>query len=177
MLENINYKSQLKNIKSIVLDVDGVLTDGTIVLMENGDMVRTMNIKDGFAIQHALKNGIFIAVITGSFSNPVASRLQKLGVDLYFQHVKNNGTCLSEIMLSLGLEKKQVLFMGDDIPDLDAFFVAGIKACPADAVQDVKQHANFISTKNGGNGCVREVIEKVMLVQKKWQIKSNSQSI
>jgi 3-deoxy-D-manno-octulosonate 8-phosphate phosphatase (KDO 8-P phosphatase) len=80
-------------------------------------------------------------------------------------------------MLSLGIEKKQVLFMGDDIPDLDAFFVAGINACPADAVQEVKQHANFISTKNGGNGCVREIIEKVMLVQNKWQIKSNSQSI
>jgi 3-deoxy-D-manno-octulosonate 8-phosphate phosphatase (KDO 8-P phosphatase) len=164
-------------IKLMVFDMDGVLTNGKISLVGNEEWIREMDIKDGFAIQHALKNGIIIAVITGSFSNPVGSRLQKLGVDLYFQHVKNKGTCLSEIMLSLGLEKKQVLFMGDDIPDLDEFFVDGIKACPADAVQEVKQHANFISTKNGGNGCVREVIEKVMLVQNKWRIKSNSQSI
>lgn len=164
-------------IKLMVFDMDGVLTNGKISLLGNEEWIREMDIKDGFAIQHALKNGIFIAVITGSFSNPVAARLQKLGVDLFFQHVKNKGTCLLEIMLSLGIEKKQVLFMGDDIPDLDAFFVAGINACPADAVQEVKQHANFISTKNGGNGCVREIIEKVMLVQNKWHIKSNSQSI
>jgi len=161
----------------MVFDMDGVLTNGKISLIGNDEWIRDMDIKDGFAIQHALNNGIFIAVITGSFSSPVACRLQKLGVDLYFQHVKNKGTCLLEIMLSLGIEKKQVLFMGDDIPDLDAFFVAGIKACPADAVQEVKQHANFISTKNGGNGCVREIIEKVMLAQNKWHIKSNSQSI
>jgi 3-deoxy-D-manno-octulosonate 8-phosphate phosphatase (KDO 8-P phosphatase) len=172
-----NLLESFSLIKLMVFDMDGVLTNGKISLMGNEEWIREMDIKDGFAIQHALKNGVFIAIITGSFSNPVASRLQKLGVDLYFQHVKNKGTCLLEIMLSLGLEKKQVLFMGDDIPDLDAFFVAGIKACPADAVQEIKQHANFISTKNGGNGCVREVIEKVMLVQKKWHIKSNSQSI
>jgi len=172
-----NLLESFSLIKLMVFDMDGVLTNGKISLVGNEEWIREMDIKDGFAIQHALKNGIFIAVITGSFSNPVASRLQKLGVDLYFQHVKNKGTCLLEIMISLGLEKKQVLFMGDDIPDLDAFFVAGIKACPADAVQEIKQHANFISTKNGGNGCVREVIEKVMLVQSKWRIKSNSLSI
>lgn len=164
-------------IKLMVFDMDGVLTNGKISLFGNEEWIREMDIKDGFAIQHAIKNGILIAVITGSFSNPVASRLKKLGVDLFYQNVKNKGTCLLEIMVSLGIEKKEVLFMGDDIPDLDAFYVAGIKACPADAVQEIKQDSNFISTKNGGNGCVREIIEKVMLVQNKWQIQSNSQSI
>ena len=107
----------------------------------------------------------------------MASRLKKLGVDLFFQNIKDKGVCLKEIMVDLGLEKSQVLFMGDDIPDLEAFAIAGIAACPADAVREIKQQSNFISTKSGGSGCVREIIEKVMLVQNTWLLNSKTQSI
>ena len=164
-------------IKGLIFDLDGVLTNTKVLLIGEDEWVREMDIKDGYAIQNAIKNGISIAVITGSHSNPVASRLKKLGVDLFFQNIKHKGECLSEIIKDLGLEKSQVLFMGDDIPDLDAFAVVGVTACPADAVREIKQNSNFISSKFGGDGCVREIIEKVMLVQNTWHINSKTQSI
>ena len=173
----INLLERYAQLRLMVFDLDGVLTNGKVLLMGDDEWIREMDLKDGYAIQHAIKNGISIAVITGSHSNPVASRLKKLGVHLFFQNIKDKGVCLTEIMLDLGLEKSQVLFMGDDIPDLEAFAIAGIAACPADAVREIKQQSNFVSTKSGGNGCVREIIEKVMLVQNTWLLNSKTQSI
>lgn len=172
-----NLLERYAQLKLMVFDLDGVLTNGKILLQGDGEWLREMDIKDGYAIQHAIKNGISIAIITGSHSIPVALRLKKLGVNLFFQNNKHKGECLSQIMLELGLERHQVLFMGDDIPDLEAFSVAGLTACPSDAVREIKQQANVISTKPGGDGCVREIIEKVMLVQNTWHINSNTLSI
>ena len=171
-----NLLDRFTQLRLMVFDLDGVMTNGKILLMDD-DWVREMDIKDGYAIQHAIKNGLKIAVITGSHSNPVASRLKKLGVHFFFQNIKHKGDCLKQIMADLCLQKSQVLFMGDDIPDLEAFSEAGITSCPADAVREIKQQSNFISTKSGGDGCVREIIEKVMLAQNTWNITSNTQSI
>ena len=127
----INLLERYAQLRLMVFDLDGVLTNAKVLLMGDDEWIREMDLKDGYAIQHAIKNGISIAVITGSHSNPVASRLKKLGVDLFFQNIKDKGVCLTEIMVDLGLDKSQVLFMGDDIPDLDAFAIAGIALAAA----------------------------------------------
>ena len=165
------------NIKLMVFDLDGVLTNGKILLIIDGEWIREMDIKDGYAIQLALKSGIEIAVVSGSHSNQVDQRLKKLGVETFIQGVSQKSAHLLDLMHKYSLEMENLLYMGDDIPDLDAFAVAGVKACPADAAEDVKVAADFISLKNGGDGCVREIIEKVMRVQDKWKIDKTIKAI
>jgi len=174
----MNLLERLLNINLMVFDLDGVLTNGKVLLNSDGEWLRQMDIKDGFAIQYAIKSGIEIAVVSGSHSAQVEQRLKKLGVEVFVQ----GATCKSDHLLflleKLSLKKDNLLYMGDDIPDLDAFSVSGIKTCPADAVHEIKEAADFISLKNGGDGCVREIIEKVMRVQGKWDVnKYNIQSI
>lgn len=173
----MNLLERLMNIKLMVFDLDGVLTNGKILLINEGEWIRQMDIKDGYAIQLALKSGIEIAVVSGSHSNQVGQRLKKLGVEVFIQGVSNKSTHLLNLMQKYLIQKENILYMGDDIPDLDAFAVAGVNACPADAAEDVKVSADFISLKNGGDGCVREIIEKVLRVQDKWQINKTIKAI
>jgi 3-deoxy-D-manno-octulosonate 8-phosphate phosphatase (KDO 8-P phosphatase) len=135
-----------------------------------------MDIKDGYAIQLAIKSGIEIAVVSGSFSDQVEQRLKKLGVAVFVQGASNKSEHLLFLLQKLSLKNNNLLYMGDDIPDLEAFRIAGLKSCPADAVSEVKDAADFISSKNGGDGCVREIIEKVMRVQGKWNTDNNIKS-
>ncbi len=164
-------------IQLLAFDLDGVLTNGKVSVMPNGDWIREMDIKDGYALQHAVKSGLQIAVITGSFSAAVGERLQKLGIHHYFQNVSSKSAILNELMKSLDIKPEAVLFMGDDIPDLDAFSVVGLKACPADAVAEITENADYISPQTGGNGCVRDVIEKTMRTKGLWMKSTNTQSI
>jgi 3-deoxy-D-manno-octulosonate 8-phosphate phosphatase (KDO 8-P phosphatase) len=159
---------RLQKIKLLAFDLDGVLTNGKILLSENGSWLRQMDMKDGFAIQLAIKKGLNIAVITGSNSSEVSERLNKLGVKYFFQNIKDKAQCLSALAIDLNLDKDEVLFMGDDIPDLAAFSVSGIKACPLDAVHEIKMSADIISAKNGGDASAREIIEKTMRCQGLW---------
>jgi 3-deoxy-D-manno-octulosonate 8-phosphate phosphatase (KDO 8-P phosphatase) len=165
------------SIQLLAFDLDGVLTNGKVSVMPNGDWIREMDIKDGYALQHAVKSGLQIAVITGSFSAAVGERLQKLGIRNYFQNVSSKSAILNELMKSLDIKPEAVLFMGDDIPDLDAFKVVGLKTCPADAVPEIMENADYISPKTGGNGCVRDVIEKTMHTKGIWMNSTNTQSI
>jgi 3-deoxy-D-manno-octulosonate 8-phosphate phosphatase (KDO 8-P phosphatase) len=174
----MNLLERLLNINLIVFDLDGVLTNGKVLLNSDGAWLRQMDIKDGFAIQFAIKSGIEIAVVSGSYSDQVEERLKKLGVEVFVQGATRKSDHLLSILEKLSLKKDNLLYMGDDIPDLDAFGVSGVKACPADAVSEIKDASDFISLKNGGDGCVREIIEKVMRVQGKWDInKFNLQSV
>jgi len=168
MSENINYKSQLKNIKSIVLDVDGVLTDGSIVLMENGDMVRTMNIKDGFAIQHAVKSGILVCVITGARSEAVKARLKYLGVQDVYIGAFNKIEVFEDYLASYSIDKSEVLYMGDDMPDYEIMKIVGLAACPKDAVNEIRELCKYVSSFDGGKGCVRDIVVQVLKAQGKW---------
>jgi 3-deoxy-D-manno-octulosonate 8-phosphate phosphatase (KDO 8-P phosphatase) len=136
-----------------------------------------MDIKDGYALQHAVKSGLHIAVITGSSSTAVGQRLQKLGIHNYFENTSSKSAVLLSLSEKLDLQSDEVLFMGDDIPDLDAFEVAGCKVCPADAVQEVIAQSDYISPLKGGQGCVRDVIEKVMKTRNIWMNSTNTQSI
>ena len=159
---------QLRKIKAIAMDVDGVLTDGTLLCTDNGEWIRRMNIKDGYAIAHAVKNGLNIAVISGSIGEGVKLRMQRLGLEFIYQDVADKEAKLTEWMKSLSVTAEEVIFIGDDIPDIPALKIAGLACCPKDAVPEVTSVCQYISSYNGGDGCVRDIIEKVMKLQGTW---------
>lgn len=164
----MNVLSGFKTIKLFVLDVDGVLTDGSLLVLEDGQLVRRMNIKDGYALQLAIKKGYRVLVISGAKSKAVKKRLQLLGVKEVFMGVENKVQLLLNYVSKFKLQKEQVLYMGDDIPDLECLQMAGLACCPADAVAEIKAIAQYISPFSGGNGCVRDVIEKVLKLNEHW---------
>jgi 3-deoxy-D-manno-octulosonate 8-phosphate phosphatase (KDO 8-P phosphatase) len=164
-----NILTQFKQITTFVFDVDGVLTDGTVLLLENGLQARKMHIKDGLALQMAMKNGYRVIIISGSYSEPVVKRLQYLGIEEVFMAVKDKKELLEKFIKDRNLQWKEILFMGDDLPDIPVLKKAGVSCCPADAVPEVKQTSMYISTINGGYGCVRDVIEKVLKLNDHWK--------
>jgi 3-deoxy-D-manno-octulosonate 8-phosphate phosphatase (KDO 8-P phosphatase) len=164
----MNVLELFKSINTFVFDVDGVLTDGTLLVLPNGVMARRMNIKDGYALQLAVKKGYHIVIISGGVSPEVQERLNKLGVTHVYMQVKDKVAVLTNFMQQHRLSKEQVLFMGDDMPDAPALRLVGLPTCPVDAATDIKAIAQYISPINGGAGCARDVIEKVMKLQGKW---------
>jgi 3-deoxy-D-manno-octulosonate 8-phosphate phosphatase (KDO 8-P phosphatase) len=168
----MNVLANFKEIKAFILDVDGVLTDGTLILMEDGQMARRMNTKDGYAMQLAIKKGFHILVISGGNSDAVKLRLQKLGVVEVNMNIHDKKAVLLEYVSKYDLKWEQVLYMGDDIPDLIPMQMAGLPCCPADAVPEIKNISHYISHHSGGNGCVRDVIEKVLKLNGHWDLDS-----
>jgi 3-deoxy-D-manno-octulosonate 8-phosphate phosphatase (KDO 8-P phosphatase) len=159
---------QFKHITTFVFDVDGVLTDGTLFVLPDGLMARRMNIKDGYALQLAVKKGYHVVIISGGNSPEVQNRLVNLGIKEVWMQVTDKLSVLQKIMNDKQLVKSEVLYMGDDIPDLAVMAAAGLACCPADAAQDVKQKSAYISHLKGGEGCARDVIEKVMKLRGNW---------
>ncbi|MFT4095014.1 MAG: 3-deoxy-D-manno-octulosonate 8-phosphate phosphatase [Niabella sp.] len=164
----MNVLSSFKNINTFIFDVDGVFTDGSILVLESGEMARLMNTKDGYAIQLAIKKGYKIFVVSGAARSAVEKRLNYLGVTEIFFSVKDKKAFVLQLMQERGLEASGILFMGDDIPDLPVFDIVNASCCPADAVTDVRQAAKYISDRDGGRGCVRDVIEKVLKINGHW---------
>ena len=159
-----------KKIKCFVFDVDGVLTNGNVTVMPNGVLIRTMNIKDGYALQLAIKKGYKVWVISGGNSEEVKTRLQNLGVSEVFMKVTDKKQVLSELIELNALKKEEVLFMGDDMPDFEAMQLVGIAACPSDAVVDIKEICSYKAIAKGGEGCAREVIEKTLKLNNHWDL-------
>lgn len=163
-----NYKELLKHITTLIFDYDGVFTDGKVIITENGAQLRTANVKDGYALQLARKNGFRIAVISGGTSEAVIARMKSLNVNDVFIKVDHKITVFKNYLLQNKLSKAEVLYMGDDIPDLQVMKEAGVTACPADAAEEIKSLSHYISHLKGGEGCVRDILEQVMKVQGKW---------
>lgn len=163
-----SYKEYLNDITTFVFDVDGVLTDGTINLTSDGQLLRIMNIKDGFAIKSALLAGYNVCVISGGSNEGVRHRLRGLGVTDIYLGAHNKIEQLKEYLDIYSIDPKNVLFMGDDIPDYPAMEMIGLPCCPQDAVPEIKGISKYVSHKLGGKGAVRDVIEQVMKVQGKW---------
>ena len=157
-----------REIPTFVFDVDGVMTDGSLLVLPDGVMARRMNIKDGYALQLAIKKGYRVLVISGGDAPEVKDRLNKLGVTEVWMNTKQKKQVLSDYLALHHIEKQQVLYMGDDVPDLDAIQLAGLPCCPLDAVVEIKNKSVYISHLNGGTGCVRDVIEKVMKLRGDW---------
>lgn len=167
-MEEKSYKEYLTHITTFVLDVDGVLTDGTILLTTNGEMLRSMNIKDGFAMKTAIDAGFKLCIISGGSNEGVRQRLNALGITDVFLGVHNKIETLNLYMEQNNIKPENVLYMGDDIPDYPVMKLVGLPTCPQDAVPEIKAISKYISHKNGGRGCVRDVIEQVLKVQGKW---------
>ena len=167
-MRSMNLLSLFKNIKLFVLDVDGVLTDGSLLILNDGQMARSMNIKDGYALQLAIKKGYQILIISGGSSDAVRERLKKLGIAEIWMNVTDKKEVLLKYVSDKTLQWPQVLYMGDDIPDLGPMQMAGLACCPADAVAEIKAISHYISNLAGGKGCARDVIEKVMKLNSNW---------
>lgn len=167
-MEEKSYKEYLAHITTFVLDVDGVLTDGTILLTTNGDMLRTMHIKDGFAMKTAIDAGYNFCVISGGSNEGVRKRLNGLGITDVYLGAHNKIDQLNDYLKKNNIKLENVLYMGDDIPDYPVMKLVGLPTCPQDAVPEIKAISKYISHKNGGKGCVRDVIEQVLKVQEKW---------
>jgi 3-deoxy-D-manno-octulosonate 8-phosphate phosphatase (KDO 8-P phosphatase) len=157
-------------ITTFAFDMDGVLTDGSVILMENGAQVRKMNIKDGYALQLAIKKGYHIVVLSGSVSGPAKIRLEKLGVRAVFMGVENKEKALDDYLTTNKLSWSEVLYMGDDVPDHGVMAASGLACAPSDAVPEIRYIAKYISPFKGGEGCVRDVIEKVMKLKGHWDL-------
>ncbi|MDO4762923.1 MAG: HAD hydrolase family protein [Flavobacteriaceae bacterium] len=164
----MSYKAKLKGIKAFVFDIDGVFTDGSVVLMPDGSMSRIMNVLDGYAVAKAVKNGYIIGCITGGNDPTVKHRLNYLGITDYYPQSRYKLDDFEDFKAKYGLKNEEILSMGDDIPDFDMIKLSGIGACPSNAVAEIKGIADYISPIHGGKGCVREIIEQVMKAQGKW---------
>ena len=163
----MNYKEKLKDITTFVLDVDGVLTDGKVYLLKE-EVVRALNSKDGYALQYASKNNYDIFIITGGYSEDLKKRLIDLGIKDVFLRSSKKIEVYNGIKEKYSIKDKQVLYMGDDIPDIPVLKIAGVSCCPQDAAVDVKEIVDYHSPLDGGKGCVREIIEQTLRVQGTW---------
>ena len=164
----MEFFDRVEKIKGMIFDVDGVLTDGKLLLLENGEWLRTMDIKDSFAISHATESRFPLAIITGSDSQAITNRIASLGVENYYNNVDNKASVIEQFMLQFGFHFSEIMYMGDDIPDLPILKLAGLAVCPQDACQEVKAVSHYITQAKGGNGAVREIIEIVMKSKKMW---------
>jgi len=167
-MEEKSYKEYLEHITTFVFDVDGVLTDGSVTVLTNGDMLRTMNIKDGYAIRAAVDKGYNMCIISGGKNEGVRIRLEGLGIKDIYLGAKNKIEQLDDYFAANDIKSENVLYMGDDIPDYPVMKVIGLPCCPQDAVPEIKNISKYISHKKGGKGAVRDVIEQVMKVQGNW---------
>ena len=163
-----NFKEDLVNIKAFIFDLDGVLSLQTITLNSFGVPNRTVNLRDGYALQLAIKKGYKVAVITGSNCKEYSKRLKMLGVSDIYLNSRLKIEHFNSFLKKHGLNNAEVLFMGDDIPDFEVMKLAGVPVCPADADSEIKQISLYISDKKGGEGCVRDIIEQVMRLHNNW---------
>ena len=163
-----NFKEELKKVRAFAFDVDGVLSNQTIILHYNGEPLRTINIKDGYAIQFAIKKGYPIAILTGGNSESIRKRYMRLGVTDIYLKSQNKREDLEDFLCKYQLDPSTILYMGDDLPDYEVMTRVGFPTCPANAVVEIKLISKYISNIDGGEGCVRDVIEQVLRLHSKW---------
>lgn len=171
-----NYKELLHQIKAFVFDIDGVMTNGTLQIGTDGVPIRNLNSKDGYALQLAIRKGYIVAVMSGGHSEGVKLGLQRLGLtDIYMRasHKLDAWADFLAVYEHQGLEAKNILYMGDDIPDYEVMQKAGISSAPADAAPEIRSIASYVSPKKGGEGCVRDVIEQTLKLQDNWMLKDD----
>ncbi len=174
---NVMIFQKLLSIKAVVLDVDGVMTDGSLQVSEEGHQLRTFYVKDGYAMQLAIKRGLPIWVISGGRSKGVQSRMEGLGINEVHMGVADKLTLLKELMGKYSLEKENLLYMGDDLPDYEVMQAVGFACCPSDAVEEIKEICHYMSPFAGGKGAVRDILEKTMKLQGKWSVETTIKSI
>lgn len=163
-----NYKEYLKDITTFIFDVDGVFTDGSVVITSSGEMLRTMNVKDGYALKTALMKGYNVCIISGGNNEGVRKRLKDLGVTDIYLGAHHKQEPLEEYLDIYDIKSENALYMGDDLPDIPPMQMVQLATCPQNAVPEVKSVCDYVSHKNGGEGCVRDIIEQVLKVRGDW---------
>lgn len=163
-----HYLKRLPKISTLIFDIDGVLTDGIVTIMPNGDQLRSLNSKDGFAIQLAVRKGFKVCVITGGNSENIKMRLAKMGVTDVYLNIAQKIDTYDDIKVMYDLKDEEIMYMGDDLPDYEIMQQVGIPACPQNAAREIRDISKYISDQDGGKGCVRDIIEKVLRAQGKW---------
>ncbi|MDC8003819.1 HAD-IIIA family hydrolase [Aureisphaera galaxeae] len=169
-----SYKEYLQHITTFIFDVDGVLTDGSIIINTEGELFRSMNVKDGFALKTATDHDYNICIISGGTNEGVRKRLEGLGITDIHLGAKQKIELLTNYFSENGIKPENVIYMGDDIPDLGAMKMVGLPCCPQDAVPEIKAISKYISHKKGGQGAVRDIVEQVLKVQGKWISNGNA---
>lgn len=164
----MNMLHHFNHIKTIVMDMDGVLTDGNLYVQADGTQLRSMNIKDGYALQLAVKQGYKIIVMSGATCHSCQKRLEALGIEQVYMGVTDKAQLLKKLSKEQKFVLPECIYIGDDMPDLEAMKLCGIRACPQDACIDIQMAADYISPLSGGKACVRDILEKMMKVQQKW---------
>ncbi|HEY8783719.1 MAG TPA: 3-deoxy-D-manno-octulosonate 8-phosphate phosphatase [Mucilaginibacter sp.] len=163
-----SFLNKLKNITTFIFDIDGVLTDGSVFVSEDGVQSRAFNIKDGYALQLAVKCGYNVCAVSGSRSKSALHRLNSLGIKDVYMGIHTKTEKIKIYLEEKSIIHENVLYMGDDIPELEAMRQVGLPVCPADAVEEIKAISLYVSPFAGGKGCARDVIEKVLKIQDKW---------
>ena len=172
MRENRNFKELLADVEAIVFDVDGVMTDGGIIPLADGDFIRKYNAKDGYALAYAVTHGMNIGVISGGFGKILESRMNRLHIEHKYLGCMDKIAAIDDFVAKTGVKRENIIYMGDDIPDLEVLRYVGIPVAPADACSEVLQTAIYISEHKGGAGAVRDIIEQVMRVKGTWALDS-----
>ncbi len=166
----LNFKQRLNKITTLIFDIDGVLTDGKVLVFENGEMTRNMNSKDGYALHLAVKKKYRIVIISGGNNLAVKNALSKSGITDIFISQHDKLACYESYLSEHLIKDDEVIYMGDDLPDFEIMSRVGIAACPNDAAIEIKNISQYISPLKGGEGCVRDIIEQVLKVQGNWEI-------
>ena len=166
----MNVLELFKPIKTFIFDVDGVLTNSHLLAMEDGSLLRSVNIKDGYALQLAVKKGYQMWIISGGSSDAIKTRFENLGMQEVHIRVKDKKALLLELAAKHNIDLSTALYMGDDIPDYAVMQECGLPVCPADACTEIKEVSKYVSPNNGGQGCVRDVVEKVMKLNDNWDL-------
>lgn len=164
----MNYRERLHQITTFIFDFDGVLSDGKIYVLPDGDQIRATNVKDGYAMQYALRKGYRVAIISGGYSESMRLRYQRFpGMEIYL-NVQDKVTVFKEYTDKFRIDPREVVYMGDDIPDYRLMELVGIKCCPEDAAEEIRIISDYVSHKKGGEGCARDIIEQTLRAQGKW---------
>jgi len=166
----LNFKQALTKVTTLIFDIDGVLTNNTVFVNEQGEMLRNLHSKDGYALQLAIKKGYKIVIISGGNNEPVKKVLERAGIQHIFIRQHDKLQCYKDLLAEHSLSDEQIMYMGDDLPDWEVMKRVGVAACPNDAATEIKEICQYISDKKGGEGCVRDIIEQIMRVQQTWEI-------
>ncbi|TXB61983.1 KdsC family phosphatase [Phaeodactylibacter luteus] len=164
----MNQLEQFRDVETFIFDVDGVLTNNQLLVTEAGELLRSMNVRDGYALKRAVQAGYQVAIITGGSSAGVAKRLQGLGITEIYSGISNKVEAYEDYIDRLGLDEGKILYMGDDMPDLPVMRRVWVPTCPSDAAPELFEAATYISPQPGGSGCARDVIEKVLKLNGDW---------
>ena len=164
----MNHLQQFRSITTFILDIDGVLTDGMMLLHQDNLLLRSMSVRDGFAMRVAVQSGYRLAIISGGDTPTAIDRLNKLGVQDVVMDCTDKVAALNDLVKKYDLQNEELLYMGDDLPDFDPMKMVGLPCCPQDAVDEIRDISVYVSSKKGGQGCVRDVIEKVLKLRGDW---------